>query len=198
MDTALAEENTCFLLSSGDPRIDNGGLLADSTFVSQNWYPPNIKPFISLYHIKLRFSTLPVVFLKLPPYFSRGRLLGYEKTALSSYRKVGAFITSACFRIVSRETTDGKRHSVPLPCAPESPAEPAGFILRTLRPHVGDQAGSTPCSGSSDPHSAQAREDSEAVFDTEPRVPSIPAKRSHPKNSHPILPSPRPGPLPNS
>ena len=57
--------------------------------------------------------------------------------------------------------------------------------LRMFRPHAVDQAGLTPCSGSSDPHSAQAREDSEPVFDTEPRVPSIPAKRSHPKNANP-------------
>ncbi len=48
-----------------------------------------------------------------------------------------------------------------------------------------DRARLSPCPGSSDPHSAQAREDSEPVFDTEPRVPSIPAERSHPKNANP-------------
>ena len=70
----------------------------------------------------------------------------------------------------------------PFQCAPESPPEAAGFILRMFQPHVGDQAGLPPCSGSSNLQSAKAREEYEPVFDTETRVPSIPAKRSHTKN----------------
>jgi len=64
----------------------------------------------------------------------------------------------------------------------------AGFILRMFQLHKQRPRGVDVMFRSSDLQSAKAREESEAVFDTETRVPSIPAQRaerSHTKNQNP-------------
>ena len=48
---------------------------------------------------------------------------------------------------------------------------PQDLSCARVQPHFGDQAGLAPCSGSSVRNLQKAREESEAVFDTSPRVP---------------------------
>jgi len=55
----------------------------------------------------------------------------------------------------------------------------AGFILRMFQLHEHRPRGVVSMFRSSDLQSAKAREESEPIFDTETRVPSIPAERSH-------------------
>ena len=101
-----------------------------------------------------------------------GRVPGLNE---ESFREEQTEIT-----IVSRETL-----SRPPALCPSSNARlnfcrrPQNLFCARVQPHFGDQAGLAPCSGSSCPQSAKAREESEAVFDTSPRDPSIPAERSH-------------------
>ena len=60
----------------------------------------------------------------------------------------------------------------------------AGFILRMFQLHAEDRARLTPCSGMSGLNPYKRAKDTDPVFDTEPRVSRILAKRamrSHPK-----------------
>ena len=74
-------------------------------------------------------------------------------------------------------------------CAPESPAKPADLSahVSAARPETARGCLHVPLVMS---ESAKAREESEPVFDTEPRVPSIPAKRSHIKKQKSRTPRP--------
>ena len=94
--------------------------------------------------------------------------------------------------IVSRETSRLPPHIVPFHARLNLCRKAAGFILRMFQLHEHRPREVDSMFRSSDLQSAKAREESEPVFDTEQRVLSIPAKRSHPKKRK-FRTSPHPG-----
>ncbi|MBQ3862258.1 MAG: hypothetical protein II779_17175, partial [Clostridia bacterium] len=104
----------------------------------------------------------------------------------------GSYTTSSCssffsfpfFFPLKNQKTNLKHHVILRTLSPfharlNHRRKAAGFILRMFLLHEHRPRGVVSMSRASDLQSAKAREDSEPIFDTETRVPSIPAKRSH-------------------